>query len=472
MQPDAERWWRGTDFGRPIRIAFACGVAIAGAAGALADPAAEPAPDPILALARPTLSGAAFAEVVSTAVLRHPSLGEAIANEKAAAGAHLEARAALLPTADVSLYSARVLARGFSNDPDTVYERSRANSRTDVSASLTQTLFDFGATAQRIGGASARLRAAAAGIDVAADQAALRMVAAWYDVFTFRALIVLADQHVARQQGLRRDLGVRIERGYSAEGDLLRVDSALAETAARAAGYRRQLANAEARFQELSGTLPPPTLGRAPPAAPTLASIDMARGAADRLPMVRAAEEQAAGANADARAAKADRYPSLSAGVDAGRYGVFEDRRDYDVRAHITVRQRFSMGLIARARQTDAQADAAAARAQRIREEAERDAAIAWTDVRALDGQIAALEASYVAARRSREMLAERFRLARGTLFDVLEADDAEFRAATAYIEGLGDRDAAQYALLSRTGRLLDTLGIDVADATPRGGRR
>jgi adhesin transport system outer membrane protein len=453
-------------------MAFACAVGITASAGAVADPKPDSASDPILALGRPTLSTATFANAVSTAVMRHPSLGEAVANEKSAAGAHLEARAALLPTADVSVYSARVLARGFSNDPDTVYERSRANTRTDISASITQTLFDFGATAQRIGGASARLRAAAAGIDIAADQAALRMVAAWYDVFTFRALILLTDQHVARQQGLRRDLQARIERGYSADGDLLRVDSALAQTAARAAGYRRQLANAEARFQELSGALPPLMLERAPPAAPTLASAEMARGAADRLPMVRAAEEQASGANADARAAKADRYPSLSAGVDAGRYGVFEDRRDYDVRAHITVRQRFSMGLIARARQVDAQAEAAAARAQRIREEAERDAAIAWTDVRALDGQIAAQEASYVATRRSREMLAERFRLARGTLFDVLEADEDEFKAATAYIEGLGDRDAAQYALLSRTGRLLDALGIDSVNAAAREGRQ
>ena len=45
----------------------------------------------------------------------------------------------------------------------------------------------------------------------------------------------------------------------------------------------------------------------------------------------------------------------------------------------------------------------AEARATRIREEAERDAAIAWSDVRALEQQLDALEASYIASRRSRD---------------------------------------------------------------------
>ena len=472
MKADAQSMRSRASCALCLGAALASSVAAAASVGAPLEQTSSVVQDPILALAEATMSAKSFATIVATAVMRHPSIGEAVANVKEATGARLEARAALLPSADVSLYSARVLARGFSNDPDTVYERSRANSRTDISASVTQTLFDFGATAQRIKGAGARLRAAAAGIDVVADQAALRMVAAWYDVFTYRALIVLTGQHTALQKRLRGDLQVRIERGYSAEGDLLRVDSALAETAARDAGYQRQLANAEARFRELSGAPPPLVLGRAPPAAPTLASADMARAAADRMPAVRAAEEQAAGSEADVRAAKADRYPNLSAGVDAGRYGVFEDRRDYDVRARITIRQRLSMGPIARERQVAARAEAATARAQRIREEAERDAAIAWTDVRALDGQVGALKTSYVAARRSREMLSERFRLARGTLFDVLGADDAEFAAAAAYIEGVGDRDASQYALLSRTGRLLDAMEIDVADATARGNER
>ena len=67
----------------------------------------------------------------------------------------------------------------------------------------------------------------------------------------------------------------------------------------------------------------------------------------------------------------------------------------------------------------------------------------------------------HVASRRSRDVILERFRVARGTLFDVVAAEDAYFEAATSYIQALSELDAARYVLLSRTGRLLEVLRID-----------
>ena len=58
-------------------------------------------------------------------------------------------------------------------------------------------------------------------------------------------------------------------------------------------------------------------------------------------------------------------------------------------------------------------------------------------------------------------MIIERFRAARGTLFDVVAAEDSYFEAATSYIQALTELDAARYVLLSRTGRLLELLRID-----------
>ena len=99
--------------------------------------------------------------------------------------------------------------------------------------------------------------------------------------------------------------------------------------------------------------------------------------------------------------------------------------------------------------------------AARVRSEAEREAAIAWSDVVALEQQLAALENSYIASRQSRDVLAERFRVARGTLFDLLESESGYFNVAATYIRSITELDAARYVLLSRTGRLLSTLDID-----------
>ena len=148
-------------------------------------------------------------------------------------------------------------------------------------------------------------------------------------------------------------------------------------------------------------------------------------------PAVRSAQAQSpTPPRSEARAARADRLPQVSAGIDAGRYGVFENDRDYDIRGRVgaalaAVRRRRRR---APTRPRPAPAPPTPA-PTRIREEAERDAAIAWSDVRALEEQLEALEAAYIASRRSRDVIVERFRVARGTLFDVVAAEDAYFES-------------------------------------------
>jgi adhesin transport system outer membrane protein len=326
--------------------------------------------------------------------------------------------------------------------------------------SVQQTLLDFGATARRVTAAGARLRAAAADLEASADRVAVGAVAAWYDVFSFRALVSLTEAFISSQRDLRAAVEVRIRQGVSAEGDLARVDSYIAQAETRLAQFRRTLANAEARFTELTGS-PPPALERAPTPGPAVSSRDEAVLAAEQSAAVRSADAQSDAARDEARAARADRLPHITVGVNAARYGVIENAGDYDFRGNIALRYRLFGGYGAHADQASARARAAGAHADRIREEAGRDAAIAWSDVRALEEQLEAIQASYIASRRSRDVIAERFRAARGTLFDVVAAEDSYFGSATAYIQALTELDAARYVLLSKMGRLLDVLHID-----------
>jgi len=417
--------------------------------------------DPVLRLRREQVDAELFRTIVADAVERHPGTAESAAGEDEAVAALEEARQARIPTIDLSVTSYRVLSREFSDDPFNIIERSRPRQRTDAIASVTQTLFDFGATTQRILAAGARLRGASADIEVAADRVALSAIAAWYDLFAYRALVGLTEAFVASQRDLRAAVEIRIREGVSAEGDLARIDSYIAQAETRLARFRRQLAGAEARYTELIGSPPPARLERAPVPGPTAATRDDAAAAAGQVAAVRSAEAVADASRRDARAARADRLPQIAAGVDAGRYGVFENDRDYDIRGRVALRWRLFGGADPRAEQYEARSRATAARALRTRQEAERDAAIAWSDVRALEQQLEALEASYIASRRSRDVIAERFRAARGTLFDVVAAEDAYFESATAYIQALTELDAARYVLLSRMGRLLDALEID-----------
>lgn len=424
--------------------------------------------DPVLALGRVTGSADLFRRTIAQAVTAAPSALEARAEGDAAVAARGQARAGLFPTVDITATGYRTLARDFTGDVNTIVERSRGQGRTDALIDVRQTVIDFGATSIRIAAAGARLRAAAAGIDATADQVALRSIAIWYDVFVARAMVGLSTSFTESQRGLRAAIVLRIRQGVAAEGDLARVDSAIAAAEVRVAGHRRAQADAEARFAQLLRAEPPVPLMRPPLLDARVMSRDFAAHAALSTPAALSAGAQADAARDDARAARRDTLPTLTAGVQAGRYGFLENLPAYDVRGVLTVRQRLFGGTESRVQQIRAQAGVADARAMRAREEAARDGVIAWSDVTALEDQLSALERSYIAARRSRDVLVERFRFTRGTLFDVLAAQDAFLFAATAYVQGLGDRDAARYVLLSRTGRLLPALSIPTAQGTLR----
>lgn len=426
----------------------------------------DPARDPVLGLGRTSGDAAVFRQMIARAVGESPSSTEAAAEIEAADAARDQARAGLYPYVDIGANSYRTIARRFDNNLETIVEQSRAESRTDITLNAQQTVIDFGATSRRIDAASARLRAAAANSEDVADRIALRAIGAWYDVFVFRALVRLGETFSQSQRELRTAVDLRIREGLSAPGDLARVESYIASADIRLAQYRRQLGDAEARFTEMLRTAPPPDLLRAPLLDRAGITRDFASEASRTRPAVRVAELQAEAARQDARAVRADTMPVVTAGIQAGRYGLLEDLRDYDVRGVVTLRKRFFGGVDARADQARAQAASADARASRVREEASREAIVAWSDVRSLEAQLAAVEQSYVAARRSRDVLVERFRVARGTLFDVLAAEDGFFLAATSYIQVIGELDAARYVLLSRTGRLLPALQI-----TPAQGR-
>jgi outer membrane protein, adhesin transport system len=424
--------------------------------------------DPVLGLSRAAVSVEAFRATVGAAVRRAPTLTESVAQRQESEAARNEARARQYPTVDLSLSHFEVVSRAFSNDPQNILERQRPQFRTDGTLRLTQPLFDFGASSDRIRAGNARLQAASANVEDTGNRLALQAIAVWYNVYAYRTLVSLAESFTGGQTGIRDKVWERIRQGASARGDAAQVESSIASSQAQLADFRRSLASSEAQFTQLTGAPPPLSLGRAP--APDLSGVRAAAlpEAIDALPSVRAAKALAKAADEDAKAVRADALPGLSVGVDAGRYGIFQNARDYDVRANVTMSWRVFGGAKQRIDQAEARVSGAGARLQRAREEGERDARIALADVGALEDAERSLASAYLASRQSRDVLTERFRVARGSLTDVLMAESNYFGVAARYIQALIELDTARYTLLARTGKLLDALAIPPATLDPR----
>lgn len=414
--------------------------------------------DPILRLGAQGAAPGPLAEAARAAVARAPLTAEALAAAQEAGGALAEARSVRSPSVDAAITRYDVIDRRIGN-PENIIERSRPRARTDLLLTVDQLLMDAGGASNRIGAAVQRTRAAEQDLAGTQDRVALDVVGAWYEVFTYRALADLSDGFVRSQGDIRTSVNERIKRGASAEAELARVESYVASARGRTAAFRRRLAQAEARYETLTGAPAPAGLTRvAAPATPI--SRDLAVRRSTQIPAVLAARAAAEAAEREAKAARADTLPVLTGGIEAGRYGIYETPRDYDVRGRVTIRQRLFGGIDARADQARARAAGADARAARAEQDAARDATVAWSDIALLEEQERAQRDAYVAARRTRDAVAERFRLSSGTLFDVLVSEDAYFQTAAAYVQAVTDLDAARWSLLSRTGTLLSTLGV------------
>jgi outer membrane protein, adhesin transport system len=422
--------------------------------------------DPLVALSHTSMTMESFRPVIAAALASSPLVGERAAGRLEAEAVRREARSAQFPVIDLSFSANRSLARNFSNNPDNVLESSRGSGRVDATASVQQLIYVFGASGRRVAAAAARIEGATADYERARESLALRAIGAWSDLFAFTQLGSIATAHAAQLESLRSAVDLRIRQGVSARIDRSRLTSVIVSAQARLADFERQRENARARYIEIFKDEPPVILERVPMPDTGTQSREVFLRAAESSPLVKVAEAQARAASLDARASQASSLPNVTAGIDAGRYGLFEnDRNDYDVRARVTIRQQLLGPGPARTDQAKARANAAQLRAQATRDEAIRETSIAWSDVQSLTKTIAARQDDYIANRQLRDAESERFKRTRGSLFDVLAAQERTFVAGSLYLQSMIELDTSHYVLLARSGQLLSLLGINAASS-------
>jgi HlyD family type I secretion membrane fusion protein len=257
----------------------------------------DPAGDPLLRFMARTGGAEDFGPAIARAVMRHPSVGQAIAVRTETVQDRVEAKAELIPQLNVNLSSESSLARNFGRDSGNVFERSRPVSRVDAILSGEQLLYDFGATQQRIKAAKARIKASEADVADVATSAALNALSAYYQVLTSQTLIALGRAFVDRNKDILEDARFRFEQGYGPAGDIARVDSYVATAEGQVAGFERQLSAASARYAEMFGTEPPPLLDRPPPPATAAANLAAALDLSRTVPLVAAGEARLVDAN-------------------------------------------------------------------------------------------------------------------------------------------------------------------------------
>ena len=409
-------------------------------------------------VATPTQSTSEFERLIREAIGRRPVFhAQLSALSETRAGKRL-ARSALYPQLSAQLSGDYVLTRDFGETTDNVVESLRPTEQVTAGLSVSQLIFDGGATSNRIRAARARHEEFEHALSTRINELALTSLSIYHDALTHQALVSIASDFIKRHQEILENVRERERLGARSKADSTQAAARLAAAHARFAEIRESAQLADIRFQEFFQ-------GDQQKLQRPIIDVEYARTRDEAVDLALAGSPELAAASARANASKAEfkaarsaRLPELRASVDAVKFDIFDSGDDFDIRAGLNVNYNLFGGGARSA--TIAQAGSRAKQDRfgedQMRRDIERDAAISFERVHGARARLVALEAAVIANNKTRELVLERYKLARGDLIDVLQAESDFFDSSVAYLSGLTNLDLVKYELMQNTGELTE----------------
>lgn len=367
-------------------------------------------------------------------------------------------------------YSREVSREAFAAYLPQVYGSSSGGSRTlgDARTSgallgfgVSQLLFDFGATSARVDAAEGRARAAQAGQTAKRSVLTYRAVSAWHELYRARQQIELHRLNVGSRREIAEFVRERADLGGSAFSDVLRAKARQTDAEAGLAAAENRVRAAEAAWLEAFGS-PPPELVEIFPDVPVDAN-DYRRieVLAQRFATVAQANALRDASQRDAESAQAARLPRFSLELAASNNNLIGNGQSLtDRSALVMLRYNFYTGGAESARidQARAKARQAASDAENESRQVEKALQQALAEVET-GGQT--LKARRMAASVAAESLAavrEQFAFRRGTLLDLLRAQEDLFFTGRDMIDAMTDNALGRYRLLYLASELEERL--------------
>lgn len=402
-------------------------------------------------------SASDFTTAIRRAVGRHPAFHATASDLGEANAVRRRAKSALYPQLSAQLSGDYSLTREFATGTDNVVESLRPREQYTAGISASQLIFDGGATIQRIRGARALDREYKFAMSTQINNLALSALTAYHDVAAHQALVAFAEAFIRRNEEILADVKERERLGAGSRADVTRAFARLSAARARLSEIRESKLFTDIAYEEFFGD-EPPKLKRPGMATPDVNSRnETVATALKQNPEISVAQARLDARQADFKVAKSARMPEVRLSVDAVKYDIFDGGDDFDVRAGLNINYNIFGGgsraadiAIARSRARKEKYNE-----ERIRQDVAREAAMAYERLQSADARLNSLADALVAHDETRELVLERYKLSRGDLIDVLQAENDYFDAGVAYLIGLSGRDIAGYALMEHTGDLL-----------------
>ena len=407
-------------------------------------------------------SGKPLKETIVETLESHPQQVRAIERHSAALETIQMDEAGYRPTIDLTLGIGR--ERAYKSNDDDWYTRREAALR------LSQMLYDGYETKSEVDSSTAAARAEEARSEERAEGLALEVATVYIDVLRQRQLLESTKENLAAHQDTYNKISRRAQMGVGSVADETQAKGRLALANYNLSVVEGNLWESEINFERVVGYKPGDLVMPDEDCCTHLpyTAEDARYLATMNSPRFAAAVADHESALGQIGVAKSAMHPKVHLEVDwtsnKGANGVAE--RDSTLTAMIRARQNFYRGGSdeARIRQAEHLGGVARAQGEKDRRDLEADAQIAWYDLESVYLQIPELERREREARGTRDAYAKQFDIGQRSLLDLLDAENELFTAQNELISAQMDEQLARYTLLTRVGRFLDYLELNVPE--------
>ena len=400
-------------------------------------------------------------QAVASALKHFPDIRAAQANRRAAAELVDQARGAYFPSADLLLGT----GREETDSPGTRFAGQEAHlNRRESELTVTQLLFDWGATEGQVRRFAERADGANYQVASAGEAVALRAGLAYLEVLRLRGQIAFAEASVAAHERTVRQVDTLVERGAGRRSDLQQAAGRLALAQNQLAQLRGRLTQAEAAYRHVVGEMPG-ALARPELADRLPQNIDRAiEDAVAAHPTVLVAEREHSAAQADRDSARGRMAPRINLEGGVARNNNIDGVRGLNEERFLMLRLRSNLfrggSDLARVREAEARVEEASANLGRARNDVERELRQAWASLAANRVRLPDLERHAELSVQVVEAYRAQFGIGQRSLLDVLNAEAELYNARGDALNGQVAVTADEIRVLAGVGTLVSALGV------------
>lgn len=368
----------------------------------------------------------------------------------------LQRRGGYLPRVDVSAYAGHEW-RQYPTTGNTSFNQPGAM------IELRQMLFDGFATRSAVRQASYASQTRYFELLSASDSVAQETARAYLDVLRYRKLTDLARDNWAIHKELYDQIEERAKAGVGRRVDLEQAAGRLALAEANWVTEASNLHDVSARYERLTGTLPPADMGAVPSLHDRLPS-DALTQALNQNPSFMAAISNIRASRALLDGQKSANYPTFelraARSLNRNEDGVHGNYHRGVVQLVMNYNLYRGGSDMARTRAAGEGLNAAFDLRDKVCRDIRQETRIAQNDVKKLAEQIKYLDQHQLSTEKSRDAYRQQFDIGQRTLLDLLDTENELFEARRALVSAETDYQLAHVRVLTQTHQLLPALKL------------